>query len=191
MKKLPLLMSVLLGLSSSAFADWTLLNDESSLHYVSIKSTNIAEMNRFKTLAGSVSEQGAVELKVDLSSVDTGVDIRDERMQTMLFDVAQFAQATVTGTVDLERVTKLEVGETYTDSITLNLALHGLSKEVSSQVQVTRLADDKVLITTLEPVVLNAADYKLAEGLEALRVIAQLPAISPVVPVTYSLVFQQ
>lgn len=191
MKKLPLLMSVLLGLSSSAFADWTLLNDESSLHYVSIKSTNIAEMNRFKTLAGSVSEQGAVELKVDLSSVDTGVDIRDERMQAMLFDVAQFAQATVTGKVDLERVTKLEVGETYTDSITLNLALHGLSKEVSSQVQVTRLADDKVLITTLEPVVLNAADYKLAEGLEALRVIAQLPAISPVVPVTYSLVFQQ
>lgn len=191
MKKLPLLMSVLLGLSSSAFADWTLLNDESSLHYVSIKSTNIAEMNRFKTLAGSVSEQGAVELKVDLSSVDTGVDIRDERMQAMLFDVAQFAQATVTGTVDLEQVTKLEVGQTYTDSITLNLALHGLSKEVSSQVQVTRLADDKVLITTLEPVVLNAADYKLAEGLEALRVIAQLPAISPVVPVTYSLVFQQ
>ena len=191
MKKLPLLMSVLLGLSSSAFADWTLLNDESSLHYVSIKSTNIAEMNRFKTLAGSVSEQGAVELKVDLSSVDTGVDIRDERMQAMLFDVAQFAQATVTGKVDLERVTKLEVGETYTDSITLNLALHGLSKEVSSHVQVTRLADDKVLITTLEPVVLNAADYKLAEGLEALRVIAQLPAISPVVPVTYSLVFQQ
>lgn len=191
MKKLPLLMSVLLGLSSSAFADWTLLNDESSLHYVSIKSTNIAEMNRFKTLAGSVSEQGAVELKVDLSSVDTGVDIRDERMQTMLFDVAQFAQATVTGKVDLERVTKLEVGQTYTDSITLNLALHGLSKEVSSHVQVTRLADDKVLITTLEPVVLNAADYKLAEGLEALRVIAQLPAISPVVPVTYSLVFQQ
>lgn len=191
MKKLPLLMSVLLGLSSSAFADWTLLNDESSLHYVSIKSTNIAEMNRFKTLAGSVSEQGAVELKIDLSSVDTGVDIRDERMQTMLFDVAQFAQATVTGKVDLERVTKLEVGETYTDSITLNLALHGLSKEVSSQVQVTRLADDKVLITTLEPVVLNAADYKLAKGLEALRVIAQLPAISPVVPVTYSLVFQQ
>ncbi|NLZ79919.1 MAG: YceI family protein [Gammaproteobacteria bacterium] len=191
MKKLPLLMSVLLGLSSSAFADWTLLNDESSLHYVSIKSTNIAEMNRFKTLTGSVSEQGAVELKVDLSSVDTGVDIRDERMQTMLFDVAQFAQATVTGKVDLERVTKLEVGETYTDSITLNLALHGLSKEVSSHVQVTRLADDKVLITTLEPVVLNAADYKLAEGLEALRVIAKLPAISPVVPVTYSLVFQQ
>lgn len=191
MKKLPLLMSVLLGLSSSAFADWTLLNDESSLHYVSIKSTNIAEMNRFKTLTGSVSEQGAVELKVDLSSVDTGVDIRDERMQTMLFDVAQFAQATVTGKVDLERVTKLEVGETYTDSIALNLALHGLSKEVSSHVQVTRLADDKVLITTLEPVVLNAADYKLAEGLEALRVIAKLPAISPVVPVTYSLVFQQ
>ena len=191
MKKLPLLMSVLLGLSSSAFADWTLLNDESSLHYVSIKSTNIAEMNRFKTLTGSVSEQGAVELKVDLSSVDTGVDIRDERMQTMLFDVAQFAQATVTGKVDLERVTKLEVGETYTDSITLNLALHGLSKEVSSHVQVTRLADDKVLITTLEPVVLNAADYKLAEGLEALRVIAKLPAIRPVVPVTYSLVFQQ
>lgn len=191
MKKLPLFMMALLGFAPSAFADWTLLNDESSLHYVSIKSTDIAEINSFNKLSGTVSDQGAVSFDVHLVSVDTGVAIRDERMQAMFFEVTQFAQASVSGDVDLARVTGLGVGETYSDTIQLQLSLHGVTQDVSSHVQVTKLKANKVLITSLEPVILNAAHYKLAQGVEALREIAGLPAVSPLVPVTYSLVFQQ
>ena len=191
MKKLPLFMMALLGFAPSAFADWTLLNDQSSLHYVSIKSTDIAEINSFNKLSGTVTDQGVVSFDVHLASVDTGVAIRDERMQEMFFEVTQFAQASVSGDVDLARVTALGVGETYSDTIQLQLSLHGVTQDVSSHVQVTKLKANKVLLTSLEPVILNAAHYKLAQGVEALREIAGLPAVSPLVPVTYSLVFQQ
>ena len=191
MKKLPLFMMALLGVAPSAFADWTLLNDQSSLHYVSIKSTDIAEINSFNKLSGTVTDQGVVSFDVHLASVDTGVAIRDERMQEMFFEVTQFAQASVSGDVDLARVTALGVGETYSDTIQLQLSLHGVTQDVSSHVQVTKLNAGKVLLTSLEPVILNAAHYKLAQGVEALREIAGLPAVSPLVPVTYSLVFQQ
>ncbi len=191
MKKLPLFMMALLGVAPSAFADWTLLNDQSSLHYVSIKSTDIAEINSFNKLSGTVTDQGVVSFDVHLASVDTGVAIRDERMQAMFFEVTQFAQASVSGDVDLARVTALGVGETYSDTIQLQLSLHGVTQDVSSHVQVTKLKANKVLLTSLEPVILNAAHYKLAQGVEALREIAGLPAVSPLVPVTYSLVFQQ
>lgn len=191
MKKTPLVMMLLLGLSPSAFADWELLNDESSLHYVSIKSTNIAEMNSFKTLTGSVSDEGAVSLNINLASVETHIPIRNERMQEMLFEVGRFAEANITGDVDLARVEKLDVGETYTDSITLKLSLHGESNDVTSGVQITKLAGGKMLVSSLEPVIINAENYKLAAGVEALREIAGLQAVSTVVPVTYSLVFKQ
>ena len=190
MKKIPLLLLMLMGLAPCAFADWTLLNDQSSLQYISIKDAHIGEINRFKNLSGSVSEAGEVSLTIDLASVETGIPIRDERMQAMLFDVGQFAQAKISGMLDLTRATQPELGETYTDTIKLTLSLHGIEKELNSRVQVTQLAGNKISVVALEPVLMNAADYKLAEAVEALREIAKLPSISLLVPVTYSLVFQ-
>ncbi len=191
MKRIPLVLLMLVGLSSYAMADWELLNDESSLHYVSIKDTDAGELNSFNKLSGSVSDSGTVSLSIHLASVETGIPIRNERMQEMFFNVTQYAEATVSGDVDLTRVAELKVGETYTDAITLNLSLHGVSKEVSNTVQVTKLTDGRLLVTSIEPVIVNAGDYKFAQGIEKLREVAKLPSISMVVPVTYSLVFKQ
>lgn len=191
MKRIPLVMLMIFGMSSYVFADWELLNDESSLHYVSIKDASTGEINSFKTLQGSVSASGAVSLNVDLTSVETHVPIRNERMQEMFFEVAKFAQAHISGDVDIARVAELEVGESYTETITLALSLHGVSSDVTSGVQVIKLSNEKVLVTSLEPVLVNAEAYKLAEGIEKLREVAKLPSISLLVPVTYSLVFKQ
>lgn len=191
MKRIPLIMLVLLGLSSYVFADWELVNDQSSLHYVSIKDTDAGEINSFKQLNGSVSANGAVSLSINLASVETGIPIRNERMQEMFFEVAKFAQANISGDVDLARVSELAVGDTYTDLITLKLSLHGVSNEVTSAVQITKLSQERMLVSSLEPVIVNAADYKFVDGIEKLREAAKLPAISMVVPVTYSLVFKQ
>lgn len=191
MKRIPVVLLMLVGLSSYAVADWELLNEESSLHYISIKDTDAGELNSFKKLSGSVSDSGAVSLSINLASVETGIPIRNERMQEMFFEVSKFAEATLSGDVDLARVAELEVGETYTDAITLNLSLHGVSQEVSNTVQVTKLTDERLLVTSIEPVIVNAGDYKFAQGIEKLREAAKLPSISMVVPVTYSLVFKQ
>ncbi len=190
MKKLPLAMLMAIAVSSSTFADWSVVNEASSLNFVSVKKGTVGEVHSFKRLEGRLTDSGTVELKIPLTSVETNIPIRNERLQSMLFEVGQFAEATVTGTVDVSRAMSLKDGEDYTDTIDLALALHGVTKSVTAHVRVTKLADNQILVASLNPVVINAEDYALAQGVEKLRVIANLPSISTAVPVTFSVVFQ-
>jgi polyisoprenoid-binding protein YceI len=190
-KRIFLFLLLMVVSSSSAFAQWELLNDVSSIHYVSVKKSAVAEVNSFTKLTGSVAESGKVSLDIDLSSVETNVGIRNERMKTLFFEIAKFVQANITGAVDLTRVSGLKVGDTYTETIKLNLSLHGISQEIMSDVQVTKLTHDRLLITSLKPVIISAKDYALVKGVEKLRSAANLPSISTAVPVTYSLVFKK
>lgn len=191
MKKLSLAMVFALGFSTAALADWSLVNEESALKYVSIKNLKTTEVNRFKTLSGSINNAGAVSITINLASVDTNIAIRDERMQAMFFEVSKFANAKITGQVNIGNANKLAVGETYTDTVKLKLALHGLTKDVTGSAQITKLTHNRLLVTSIEPIIINAEDFELADGLEKLREVAKLASINMTVPVSYSFVFKQ
>lgn len=180
-----------LGFSTAALADWSLVNEESALKYVSIKNLKTTEVNRFKTLSGSINNAGAVSITINLASVDTNIAIRDERMQAMFFEVSKFANAKITGQVNIGNANKLAVGETYTDTVKLKLALHGLTKDVTGSAQITKLTHNRLLVTSIEPIIINAEDFELADGLEKLREVAKLASINMTVPVSYSFVFKQ
>ena len=190
MKKISLVTWILLTLSPAAFADWTLVGEESRIDYVSIKANSTGEVNYFKTLEGSITDSGAVSLTIDLNSVETGVSIRNERMQTEFFDTESFADAKVRGAVDVSRAVELQKGETYQEALKLTLSLHGVVADVDAQVQVTKLANDQLLVTSLSPVIIDAQTFDLGEGVEKLQTLAGLPSISSVVPVTFNLVFK-
>ncbi|WP_075171679.1 YceI family protein [Neptunomonas phycophila] len=190
MKKISLVTWILLTLSPAAFADWTLVGEESRIDYVSIKANSTGEVNYFKTLEGSITDSGAVSLTIDLNSVETGVSIRNERMQTEFFDTESFADAKVRGAVDVSRAVELQKGETYQEALKLTLSLHGVVADVDAQVQVTKLANDQLLVTSLSPVIIDAKTFDLGEGVEKLQTLAGLPSISSVVPVTFNLVFK-
>ena len=66
--------------STAALADWQLNNDESSLTFVSTKASTVAEVLTFNSLQGRVTEGGMAELTIDLDSVDTAIELRDQRM---------------------------------------------------------------------------------------------------------------
>lgn len=191
MKRLSLVMLFALGFSSYAFADWKLVSEESSLNYISIKNLKVAELNTFKSLNGSINDNGAVSINVNLGSVETKIPIRNDRMQAMFFEVGKFAEANISGSVNLDRANTLAVGDTYTDSIKLKLSLHGMSKEVSGTAQITKLTNNRLLVTSIEPVIINSEDFGLVEGVEKLREIAKLSSINTTVPVSYSFVFKQ
>lgn len=191
MKKLSLVMLFAMSFSPYLYADWTLVNEESALNYLSIKNLKVAELNTFKSLNGSINDSGTVSININLGSVETNIPIRNERMQTMFFEIGKFAEANISGSVNLDRTTKLAVGETYTDSIKLTLALKGHTKEVAGKAQITKLTDNRLLVTSIDPVIINAEDFGLTGGVEKLREIAKLSTINTVVPVTYSLVFKQ
>jgi polyisoprenoid-binding protein YceI len=189
--KIHILVLMTLLVSSSAFAQWELVRGESTINFVSIKKSSVGEVNGFNNITGSIEENGTVSLGIDLGSVDTNVAIRNDRMKSMLFEVAKYAEATISGSVDISRLSRMRVGDTYTDSVRLTLSLHGVSKELATDMQITRLTDGRLLVTSVKPVIIGAEDYMLADGIEQLRTVAKLPSISTAVPVTYSLMFSQ
>jgi polyisoprenoid-binding protein YceI len=191
MKKYALLMLTILAFTPSAFADWVLQNDQSEITFISVKSNTVAEIGEFKKFEGTIDKKGQVDIAVNLASVDTRISVRDERMKSVLFDVSKFAQAKLTGAVDVVRATALKVGERYSDSISLKLSLHGIEKTVPTDVTVIKLAGDTWMVTSTTPIILNARDYKLTAGIYKLRDLAGLSAISAAVPVMFNLVFKQ
>jgi polyisoprenoid-binding protein YceI len=191
MKKYSVIMFVLLTFSSNLFAQWDLLSEESTLSFVSIKKGVVAEVSQFNQFKGMINKNGEVSIAIDLSSVDTKIGIRDQRIKNKLFETSKYSHATLKGKVDIDRAENMNVGEYYTDIATLQLSLHGTEKSVSSEVTIIKLNDDKWLVSSAKPVIINAADFSLVDGVNTLRALAGLSSIAMAIPVTFELVFSQ
>ncbi|MCV6636858.1 YceI family protein [Candidatus Albibeggiatoa sp. nov. NOAA] len=188
MKKL-LAVGLLGCLSWSAQADWVLDNANTAVSFVTIKLDHIAEIGSFKQLTGNIDDQGQAEVKIDLTSVDTLIPIRDERMQAHLFKTETYAHATITAQLDAGKLDGLAAGQMMSMDFTGQLNLHGEDQEIKTTVTVSRLSDNQLLVASQKPIVVNAEQYKLANGVNKLREIAGLPSISYAVPVNFVLSF--
>jgi len=91
--------------------------------------------------------------------------------------------------VDAEKLKAMKAGETFETDAELTLSLHDSEKTLKARLRVIKLAGDRLLVSTADPLILHAGDYGLAAGVDKLREIAGLPSISPVVPVNATLVF--
>ena len=77
---------VLFLFSTPLFPDWNLVNEESRINFISIKASDIAEIHTFKELSGSVKNNGQAQVVINLSSSETLIPIRNERMGNLLFE---------------------------------------------------------------------------------------------------------
>lgn len=168
-----------------AHADW-MLGDSSRIGFVSIKNNSIGENNVFKRVSGSISERGRVSVSVDLSSVETGIGIRNERLKKMLFEVANFPTATIEAVLSDSQVAALNAGGDQTESVSVNISLHGRTVSKTAHVSVSASGGD-VRVTTTQPIVITAQEFGLEAGVAALQQIAGLNAISRSIPVTVDL----
>jgi polyisoprenoid-binding protein YceI len=171
-----------------AQADWKLDNDQSLVNFVSIKQSTIGEVNYFRSLSGTIKDNKA-NIKINLSSVETNIPIRNDRMKSMLFKVAKFEYAFITVDLDATKLEKMGLGDNFRENVSIALTLHGISKKIASDIQVFKLTNGRILVQSEYPIIINAEDFNLVSGIEALRTIAKLSTISTVVPVTFSLVF--
>lgn len=189
MKILVLLLSLAILVSMPAQAEWTLNGDESTVSFISTKAVNIAEVHNFATLAGGVDESGKVSISITLASVDTGIELRDDRMKEMLFETDTYATANLTAQIDMAMLGEMGAGESKTMAVEGELALHGATIPLTFEVVVARVGDANLLVASRKPVVINAPLFKLTEGIEKLRAVAGLPSISAAVPVSFVLSF--
>ena len=176
--------------SGNVLADWTLINNESDIYFVSTKKNAVSEVHYFKQLGGEISDKGKINIDVNLASVETHIPVRNERVKSMLFEVSKFPKATVTATIDADLIKAMPAGSSYIDSLTFTANLHGVKQTLKTDVRVIKLLDDKVLAVSVIPVIISASQFRLEQGIEQLRKIAKLPSISTAVPVTFSLMFQ-
>ena len=184
-----LISSGLLIVSATASAQWTLSNEASTLSFVTVKADHVAEVHTFDELSGAIGEDGSVSIEIALASVNTLVPIRNERMQSMLFETDLFPRATITSQINSDGLANMALGSSEEIGLDFTLELHNQSQTYNATVLVSR-QEAGLIATTVKPIVVNAESFDLVAGVEALREVAGLPSISRAVPVSFTVVFE-
>jgi len=185
--KYVLLLVICLMTSVHVLAGWVVDPKGSYVGFASVKNDLIAENHSFTQITGTIEDSGDANIVIALASVETLIPIRNERMQAILFEVAQYPDVTVTANLDLDEFTSLGLGESKTDTILLGVNLHGTDLSKNVLVKVTRSSDNAYEVTSLGPIVIHASQFALSDGLESLRKVAGLQSIDLMVPVTFDL----
>lgn len=170
-------------------ADWR-IDESSRLHFLTTKNAQVTEIHTFDEFTGNVSSEGKLAVTVDLSSVNTAIDIRNQRMQEMLFHVAKYAKATFEATLP-DSMIKLETGSHISGNVDGILSLHGKAVPTSFSVVVSKLNDNTLTVATVVPTLVKADMFGLEQGVTALKTIAGLSSITTTVPVTFALTLTQ
>ncbi|MCT7655446.1 YceI family protein [Oceanimonas sp. NS1] len=91
----------------------------------------MGEPNHFERVSGTLSDAGRFELTIDLASVESGIPIRNERLEEYLFETGRFPKLTLSADLSgqLEALTQGEDRVIETDA-TLNL--HGTERPCPS-----------------------------------------------------------
>ena len=171
-------------------AVWALDAGASRLGFASVKAGEVIEAHHFTGLSGEVTPAGIAEVTIPLDRVETKIDIRNERMRAMLFETETYPVATIRVGVAAQDFEDLAVGARTQAEIEGTLSLHGVEAPVTASVFITRIGDKRIEVASVEPVLIYVEDFNLAAGLEALREIAGLPAITAASPVSFSFVFE-
>lgn len=177
-------------------AAWRIEPGQSSLSFVTTKAGQpgvaaISEVQTFRRFAGELSSRGQIRFTVDLASVDTGIEIRDERLRTMLFNVGATPQASFVAQIDPSQLRELSSTGVRDMDLDGQLTLAGQSKPVLAKVRVGALGGGRLAVATRAPIVVNANDFGLKPGVEALREVMGLNLLSPSAPVSFALVMRQ
>ncbi len=177
--------------SNGALADWTLDAKNSNLSYGTVKNDAIGENNTFKNISGHITETGQINLEIDLSSVDTLIELRNQRMRDIVFKVANNPKATLSGNIDLKSFEALKIGENKIIETSLILELVGEKTEIDVNLVVVRLGENNVMIVPQHVIFVDGDDFELTDAIEILRGLAGLETIATVVPLSFYLTFNK
>ncbi len=168
-------------------ARWLLEAGKSSFHFVAVKNISTAETFTFNQLQGTVASNGNATLSIPLASISTGFDIRNTRMQNLLFESSYLPQLHFTTQLDLAALDALPVGAIQVQSMTGNLILHAVSKAITFDATIVKHSNTSISVSPRRPIVVNSVDFEMNAGVEALRVVANLSSIGEKTPVYFKM----
>lgn len=168
---------------------WSLDRPGSNFEFISVKNAHVAEIHHFDDIDATVDSNGLATLAIDLNSIESHVDIRNQRMRDFLFDTNFLPTLYYQTQLDLEPISALPVGASVVQPLEGLLSLHGVTATVSSEVMVTKIHADQISVSVYKPILISAEDFDMAAGVEVLRSIVGLNDIGNTVPVYFHLAF--
>ncbi len=185
-----ILISGLVLASSLNATAWTLDNTKSTVDFISIKNSAFGESHTFGELNGEVTE-GIATVDISTASIDTKIDIRNDRMQKHLFETEQHPLITINATVS-EILEQLEDASNIYTELPITVSVRGTDQKYTASISATKLDDGSSLtVNSVKPVLVGAADFELNEGIAMLAKLAGGIQIAESVPVSFSLVFSK
>lgn len=186
------LVGSLLSLAGfSAHADWAVDPQQSEINFISVKNDAVGETHHFKSFSGDLTDAGKLSISIDLNSVNTGIEIRDQRLKEHLFNTAQFPAATLTADIKTAFIDGLEGTKPVKYPLQATLSVAGHSVLLNTEVTVQPINGQTLRVTNSKPILLSAKALGVVEGVNKLREIAGLKSIDYVVPVTFDISLQQ
>lgn len=190
-----LIVTLLLALSSPAVAEdaafaggWALQAEGSAFGFVSVKNETKVEMNNFATYTGTISDKGEAEVHVALDSIDTHIDLRNVRMRFLFFETFKFPEAVVTAHINSALLKDLATKRRIIVNLPFTLALHGVSKDLTTDVAVTLISNDMIAVSSLGVIPVQAADFGMLDNVTKLNEAANVKVV-PVGSITFDWIF--
>ncbi len=174
--------------------NWTLKGALSSIAFGSVKKETVGETFRFSNLSGSVTKDGKVRVTIDLDSVQTGVEIRDERMRRHVFadpEGKKRPKAILSADIDPGAFAALPVGSLKPLSLKVDLEFLGRHFPLEADLVMVRISPERLMVLTDGMIWFSTKDLGIDAGISKLQELAGLPSITRAFPVTARLVFQK
>lgn len=174
-------------MATSAYAEgWTLDGDASRLSVGSVKKHMAGEVHHFTGLSGTVTPEGTASIDIDLASLETYIDIRNERFAEHVFKLAP--KANLATEIDMASLNDMAVGDIMAVELDGDLTILGNEVYVPVEATVVRISEDKVFVTS-DMAYVTTEELGIDAGIDKLQEIAELSDITRAVPVTMHLVF--
>ena len=163
--------------------NWKLNPNESTFSFITTKNKTITEQHSIDFSSGTVNKNNELSLELDLSTVDTGIEIRDQRMKDLLFEVDTYPTALITANLP-DQLILFEPND-----IEFELNLHGFSQKLTASVMIQSVGE-QLVVTNFMPVKVMGKDFGLDDALNQLTKIAGLQSINYDVEADFKLTFE-
>jgi OOP family OmpA-OmpF porin len=181
---------VIAGLGGASAQQWVLNGAGSHFYMQTAKAESIVEIHQFTGLEGAIGNDGDAVVKIDLTSVSSGIDVRDVRMRYLMFETYKFPVAEVHAHLEMARLQDLTRQTRVVYPLHFTLSMHGMTKEFETLVDVTRLSDRAVSVSTVKPIVVTTDDFALTAGLAKLSAAINGTPIVAAASFTFDLLFE-
>ena len=172
---------------ASTQAQYSLDSEVSAVSFATIKLQYVVESAVIDRLSGNIDHAGKASVTIPIANIQTGIGIRNQRLNTLFFDSEAYPNAAVS--VQLPESIFAEEFVTKQLDLGALVSLFGTEKTLSFKVNVIK-TEDVLVVSTVQPTIVSGNTFGIpSDNLVALAKTVGGIAISDTVPVSFSLVF--